>query len=645
MDLLEIWLVFIVSNHFSFVSSLNEEGLALLSFKSSTFDSQGFLQNWNLSDATPCSWNGITCSEQRVVSLSIVDKKLSGTLHPALGKLGSLHHLSLQNNNLFGSFPTELYNLVELQSLDLSQNLFNGSIPDGFGSHLTSLQNLNLSFNVLHGLIPADFGNLSNLQGTLDLSHNVFTGPIPVSLSSLPTTLYIDLSYNNLSGSIPPQEALQNLGPTAYVGNAFLCGLPLNVSCSFVIPPPNHNPWFHCPSHGKGGKACSIITGSASIIVGFCLIILVVFWCKRAYPAKGSENLNGSCNFRQALMFKTEFSCFAKHEVEPLPENMDNYNFVLLDRQVDFDLEQLLKSSAYLLGKNGNGIVYKVFLERGLKLAVRRLEDGAYERFKEFQTEVEAIGKVRHPNIVALLAYCWSDEEKLLIHEYIPQGDLAIAIHGKAEISYFKPLSWSDRVKIMKGIAKGLTYLHEFSPRKYVHGDLKPTNILLGNNMEPYIADFGLGRLANAAGDFTGPPSEKTSTATPRRSPFRSNSMCSSLSIGSYYQAPEALKAGKPSQKWDVYSLGVILLEIITGKYPVIQWGSSEMELVEWVELGMDEGKRVLCMMDPSMCGEVEKEEAAAAIEIAVACTRKNPEKRPCMRIVSECLEKLGTSS
>ncbi|CAK9326152.1 unnamed protein product [Citrullus colocynthis] len=640
MVLLEIWFVFFVSNYFSFVSSLNEEGLALLSFKNSTFDAQGFLQNWKFSDATPCSWNGITCAEQRVVSLSIADKELSGTLHPALGKLGSLRHLSLRNNNLFGSFPTELRNLVELQSLDLSQNLFNDSIPDGFGSHLTSLQNLNLSFNVIHGSIPADFGNLSNLRGTLDLSHNVFTGPIPPSLSSLPATLYIDLSCNNLSGSIPPQEAFQNLGPTAYVGNAFLCGLPLNTSCSLAVPTSNPDSWFHCPSHGKGGKFCSIITGSASIIVGFCLVILVVFWCKRAYPPKGSENLNG-CNFRQALMFKTEFSCFAKYEVEPLPENMENYNFVLLDRQVDFDLEQLLKASAYLLGKNGNGIVYKVVLEKGLKLAVRRLEDGAYERFKEFQTEAEAIGKVRHPNIVALLAYCWSVEEKLLIHEYIPQGDLAIAIHGKAEISYFKPLSWSDRVKVMKGIAKGLTCLHEFSPRKYVHGDLKPTNILLGNNMEPYISDFGLGRLANAAGDLTASPSGRTAAATPRRSPFRSNSMCSSLSIGSYYQAPEALKAAKPSQKWDVYSFGVILLEIITGKFPVIQAGSSEMELVEWVELGMDEGKGASYVIDPSMCGEVDKEEAAAAIEIAVACTRKSPEKRPCMRIVSECLEKL----
>ncbi|XP_022992827.1 receptor protein kinase-like protein ZAR1 [Cucurbita maxima] len=643
MVLLEICFVFIVSNQFSSVSSLNEEGLALLSFKNSTFDAEGFLQNWNFYDATPCSWNGITCTEQRVVSLSIENKKLSGTLHPALGKLGSLRHLSLRNNSLFGSFPTELYKLVVLQSLDLSQNVFNGSIPDGFGSHLTSLQYLNISFNVINGWIPADFGNLSHLRGTLDLSHNVFTGPIPPGFSSLPATLYVDLSYNNLSGQIPPQEAFQNLGPTAYVGNAFLCGLPLNVSCPFMVPTPNHDSWFHCPSHGKGGKSCSIITGSASIIVGFCLVILVVFWCKRAYPSKGSENVDG-CNFSQALMFKTEFSCFAKLDVETLPENMEKYNFVLLDRQVDFNLEQLLKASAYLLGKNGNGIVYQVVLEKGVKLAVRRLEDGAYERFKEFQTEVEAIGKVRHPNIVSLLAYCWSLEEKLLIHEYIPHGDLATALHGKAESSYFRPLSWADRVKIVKGVANGLTYLHEFSPRKYVHGDLKPTNILLGNNMVPYISDFGLGRLSNAAGDLSASPSERTPAATPRRSPFRSNSMCSSLSIGSYYQAPEALKAAKPSQKWDVYSFGVILLEIITGKMAVIQAGSSEMELVQWIQLGIDEGKRPSCIIDPSMCGEVDEEEAAAAIDIAVACTRKSPEKRPCMRIVSECLEKLATS-
>lgn len=196
---------------------------------------------------------------------------------------------------------------------------------------------------------------------------------------------------------------------------------------------------------------------------------------------------------------------------------------------------------------------------------------------------------------------------------------------GKAEISYFRPLSWADRVKIMKGVANGLTYLHEFSPRKYVHGDLKPTNILLGNNMVPYISDFGLGRLSNAAGDLSASPSERTPAATPRRSPFRSNSMCSSLSIGSYYQAPEALKAAKPSQKWDVYSFGVILLEIITGKMAVIQAGSSEMELVQWIQLGIDEGKRPSCIIDPSMCGEVDEEEAAAAIDIAVACTRKSP--------------------
>ncbi|XP_062104863.1 receptor protein kinase-like protein ZAR1 [Humulus lupulus] len=107
---------------------------------------------------------------------------------------------------------------------------------------------------------------------------------------------------------------------------------------------------------------------------------------------------------------------------------------------------------------------------------------------------------IRHPNVVTLKAYYWSVDEKLLIYDYISNGNLSTALHGRSGTESFTPLSWSVRLKIMKGIAKGLVYLHEFSPKKYFHGDLKPNNILLGQNMEPQISNFGLGRLANIAG-------------------------------------------------------------------------------------------------------------------------------------------------
>jgi len=135
-------------------------------------------------------------------------------------------------------------------------------------------------------------------------------------------------------------------------------------------------------------------------------------------------------------MFKKELFCFGKETVEGLSQKMEQYNFVALDSQVNFNLDKLLKASAFLLGKTGTGIVYKVVLEDGLTLAVRRL-GGDSQRLKEFQTEVEAIAKIKHSNIVPLRAYCWSGDEKLLIYDFIPNGDLSAAVHGIICIFYF----------------------------------------------------------------------------------------------------------------------------------------------------------------------------------------------------------------
>lgn len=266
---------------------------------------------------------------------------------------------------------------------------------------------------------------------------------------------------------------------------------------------------------------------------------------------------------------------------------------------------------------------------------------------KEFQTEVEAIGKLRHPSIVTIRAYYWSVDEKLLIYDYIPNGNLATTIHGKAGMVSFTPLPWSVRLKIIKGIAKGLVYLHEYSPKKYVHGNLKPSNILLGANMEPKISDFGLGRLANIAG---GTPtlqssrvaSEKCLQRQPSNSPSEVATVNSAASFGCYYQAPEALQVVKPSQKWDVYSYGVILLEMITGRLPVVQVGNAEMDLVSWIQLCIEEKKPLGDVLDPYLADDADKEdEIIAVLKIAMACIQSSPERRPTMRHISDALERL----
>lgn len=494
MVALVLLVLLVLCNSHGQVSSLNEEGDALLSFKQSiTQDPEGSLSNWNSSDANPCTWNGVTCKELRVVSVSIPKKKLLGFLPSALGSISGLRHLNLRNNKLYGSLPVELFEAQGLQSLvlygnylsgsvsneigklkylqtldlsqnflngsvpasivhckrlrtlDISQNNFTGSLPDGFGTAFVSLEKLDLSFNKFNGSIPGDIGNLSSLQGTVDLSHNLFSGPIPASLGNLPEKVYIDLTYNNLSGPIPQTGALMNRGPTAFIGNPGLCGPPLKNPCSsethgasspssFPFLPDNSPPR---DSNSRRSEKANGLTKSAVIaiivsdIIGICLVGLLFSYCySRICSCRGRKDEHGH-GFEKGGKRRKECLCFRKDESETLSENVEQYDLVPLDTQVAFDLDELLKASAFVLGKSGIGIVYKVVLEEGLTLAVRRLGEGGSQRFKEFQTEVEAIGKLRHPNIVTLRAYYWSVDEKLLIYDYIPNGNLSTALHGK----------------------------------------------------------------------------------------------------------------------------------------------------------------------------------------------------------------------
>ncbi|PIA33418.1 hypothetical protein AQUCO_04100090v1 [Aquilegia coerulea] len=713
MVLALFWLFFLFCNSYYHVDSLNDEGLALLSFKQLIKeDPEGSLNNWNSSDENPCSWNGITCKDQKVASLSIPKKKLVGLLPSILGSLPALRHVNLRSNKFYGSLPVEFFNaqgvqslvlygnfftgslpneigkLKYLQTLDLSQNLMNGSIPlsliqckrlktlylsrnnftgslpVGFGASLVSLEKLDLSFNQFSGVIPNDMGNLSSLQGTVDLSHNLFSGSIPASIGHLPEKVYIDLSYNNLSGPIPQNGALENRGPTAFIGNPGLCGPPLRNPCSSETPGatspssfpyvPRNDPPSVSNDNGdirgksRGLNKSSLIAIIVGDVIGICLIGILCSYCYgRLCSCNKGNGVDG-----KGTRGRKECFCFRKDESETLSENVEHYDLVPLDMQVGFDLDELLKASAFVLGKSGIGIVYKVVLEDGLTLAVRRLGEGGSQRFKEFQTEVEAIGKLRHPNIVTLKAYYWSVDEKLLIYDYIPNGNLAAAIHGKAGVVSYMPLVWSDRLRIVKGTANGLAYLHEFSPKKYVHGDLKPNNILLGQNMEPHISDFGLGRLANIAG---GSPalqsnriaSEKLSQQQQQQQPNAPSEVLmvtTTTNSWSPYQAPEAMKVVKPSQKWDVYSFGVILLEIISGRSPMVQVGSAEMDLVRWVQLCIEDKKPFADVLDPFLAREPDKEEEIIAVlKIALACVQISPERRPSMRHVADHLDKLSS--
>lgn len=493
LPLLFLFLLIFSSNISSGVS-LNAEGYVLLGLKQSITDPDGSMSNWNASDENPCSWNGVTCKEQSVISISIPKRKLYGSLPSSLGSLSQLRHVNFRNNKLFGKLPSQLFSaqglqslvlygnsfsgsvpqeigkLRYLQTLDLSQNFLNGSLPasivqckrlktlvlnhnnftgplpDGFGADLLSLERLDLAYNHFNGSIPSDMGNLSSLQGTVDLSHNSFSGSIPPSLGNLPEKVYIDVTFNNLSGPIPQNGALMNRGPTAFIGNSGLCGPPLKNPCSsdtagasspssFPFLPDNYPPGDSDNPYGRNEKGKGLSKGAiVGIVVGdivaICLLGLLFSYCYSRVCGFNLDNEDDAGYEKGEKGRRKECFCFRKDESETLSDHVEQYDLVALDSHVAFDLDELLKASAFVLGKSGIGIVYKVVLEDGLILAVRRLGEGGSQRFKEFQTEVEAIGRLRHPNIVTLRAYYWSVDEKLLIYDYIPNGNLATAIHG-----------------------------------------------------------------------------------------------------------------------------------------------------------------------------------------------------------------------
>lgn len=604
-------------------------------------------------------------------NLSLANNSISGTLPWGIQQLKALQYLDLSSNGLTGIIPENITALTELRAVFLGSNYFSGPIPKGFGSHGKALEVLDLSSNMLNESIPADLGNLSNLYCSLNLSRNRISGTIPTALGHLPVNASIDLSNNNLTGPIPQFGALLHQKNDAFAGNPGLCGHPLTNLCSIPStlsdPPKISSPSaiaaFPVINKGKGlskGTIAAIVVGDFAGISLLCAVFIYRYWGTRRKESEDGPNTrniqlddNGDCSSSSG---RVGWLCLKKVEESSDGSVSDNGDqqqgtFVTLNGDLDMELDKLLRASAYILGASGYTILYKAVLEDGLTFAVRRLGDGGLERYKDFEAEAKAIGRVKHPNIVRLRAFYWGIEEKLLVYDYIPNGSLANAYYGRSSNSPFY-LPWLARIKIAKGVARGLAYLHE---KKFVHGNIKPSNILLGFDMEPYIADFGLEKLLDTAnvkysssaihlrnleGIFSGSKRSTGSRDSLQTTPDLLGSPGTSKNFVSPYQAPEALKTLKPNQKWDVYSFGVIFLEILTGKPP------SDKDFAAWGQNFVDDKHRLLRMIDPTLRPEVEgREEISVSVGIALNCASASPQKRPPMKEVLHFLEKMPSST
>ncbi|ESQ45501.1 hypothetical protein EUTSA_v10010170mg [Eutrema salsugineum] len=648
------------ANYFN--SFLPSDAVALLSFKS-TADLDDKLLYSLTEPYDYCQWRGVECSQDRVVRLVLAGVGLRGNFSPeTLSRLDQLQVLSLENNSLSGSIP-DLSPLVNLKSLILSRNGFSGTLPPSILS-LRRLIVLDLSNNNFTGSIPSEINVLSRLS-SLNLEFNRLSDTLP--RLNLPYMTSFNVSGNNLTGAVPVTATLSRFNASSFWSNPGLCGEIINRSCGsrssmfFNSPKPNATssssssqaPGGQTAQTAQNGEAAMTIPapvdssantkgkngwlvlgftiGLASLIVlGLCLVVFSLVKKKRRDDddvVTFQPNRKGDNTFTQpptdAVPISNSNFKSQKREEETKTQNPPQKR---VPRSGDlifcgddngggesgeamYTLDQLMKASAELLGRGSVGTTYKAVMDNQMIVTVKRFAPSttAITSDLAFENHMEIVGKLRHPNLVPIKAYFQSNGERLVIYDYQPNGSLFNLVHG-ARTSKAKPLHWTSCLKIAEDVAQALHYIHQSSAK--FHGNLKSTNILLGHDFEACLTDYCLSVLT----DSSVPPSDPDMAS---------------------YKAPEIRKStvNSPTSKCDVYSFGVFLLELLTGKTASRQPFMAEDDMLDWVRAMRQEEER-----------SNEENGLEMLTEMACLCRVTSPEQRPTMREVIKMIQDIKES-
>ncbi|KAJ4950974.1 hypothetical protein NE237_027806 [Protea cynaroides] len=531
-------------------------------------------------------------------SLNVHGNNLNGTIPPQFERLESMTYLNLSSNYLSGHIPIELSRIGNLDTLDISNNKISGSIPSSLGD-LEHLLKLNLSKNHLTGYIPMEFGNLRSVT-EIDLSNNHLAGPIPQEIGQL-QNLYslrvennnlsgdllplincfsltiLNVSYNNLIGEIPTGNNFSRFKPDSFVGDPGLCGYWLS-SCHAS----------QLPERASISKAAILGIALGALVI---LLMILVAACRPQNPTlflEGSPDKPVNYRSPKLVILHMNMALHVHEDIMRMTENL---------------------SEKYIIGYGASSTVYKCVLKNCKPVAIKRLYSHYPQSLKEFETELGTVGSIKHRNLVSLQGYSLSPNGNLLFYDYMENGSLWDLLHGPSKKT---KLDWEARLRIALGAAQGLAYLHHDCNPRIIHRDVKSSNILLDKDFEAHLTDFGIAKSLCAS---------KAHTST-----------CIMGTIG--YIDPEYARTTRLTEKSDIYSYGIVLLELLTGRKAV----DNDSNLHQLI-MSKAASNSVMETIDPDVTATCKDLGAVKKIfQLALLCTKKQPSERPTMHEVSRIL-------
>ncbi|CAM0147751.1 unnamed protein product [Urochloa decumbens] len=577
--------------------------------------------------------------------LNLSSNDLRTPLPPELGLLRNLTVLDLRSTGLYGAVPADLCGESgsSLAVLQLDGNSLAGPIPDTIGK-CSSLYLLSLGHNALTGPIPAGISELKKLE-ILRLEYNNLSGEIPPQLGALQSLLAVNVSHNRLVGRLPASGVFQSLDASALEGNLGICSPLVAEPCRMNVPKPlvlDPNQYPHggdnnLETNSAGGTPRRRRVLSVSAMVAICaalaialgvLVITLLNMSARRRAAAGVARAEHNKEL-ESVVTGSGGGSSATHTKSSSPGGGKGNKQLAAGKMVTFgpgsslrseDLvagADALLSKATEIGRGAYGTVYRASVGEGRVVAIKKLSAASVAASRDdFDREARVLGKAKHPNLLPLKGYYWTPHLQLLITDYAPHGSLEARLHHHK--SGAPPMTWEERFRVVSGTARGLAHLHQAFRPPLIHYDVKPSNIfLVDERCHPVVADFGLARLVRR------PDSQQRRHAVG----------------GSGYVAPElACQSLRVNEKCDIYGLGVVILELVTGRRAVEYGEDDVVVLQDQVRVMLEHGNALECV-DPAMGGDFPEEEVLPVLKLGMVCTSQIPSNRPSMAEVVQILQ------